>query len=119
MDERTRKLMICIRSCIPEMTLTDYMCQEKRGGGGLTSIEGSINASIREDYIEKSSGILVTATRSNSNNMGITRTEVTRKQKWEVINSMDISSNKQAILHSGKRGRGSERKTLKEKPNLS
>ena len=34
MDQRTRKLMT--RYCIPEMTLTDYMCQEKKVIGTVT-----------------------------------------------------------------------------------
>ena len=57
----------------------------KAGGRGLTSIKGSINASIQrlEDWIEKRRGRLITATRSNTENTRISRTTITRKQKWE------------------------------------
>ena len=30
MDQRTRKLMTMHKACILEITLTDYMCQEKK-----------------------------------------------------------------------------------------
>ena len=36
-----------------------------------------------EDYIKKCGGRLITATRNNSDDMRISRTEITRKQKWE------------------------------------
>ena len=56
----------------------------KEEGRGLTSIEDSVDASIRlEDYIEKSRGRLITATRNNTDNTKTNRTEITRKQKWD------------------------------------
>ena len=57
----------------------------KDGGGGLANIEDSVDASIQqlEDYIEKWGGILITATRNNTDDTRIGSMEVTRKQKWE------------------------------------
>ena len=57
----------------------------KEGGRGLVSIEDNIGASIQrlEDYIEKSVGRLITATRNNTDDTRISRTEITKKQKWE------------------------------------
>ena len=67
------------------MTLTDYMCQEKKGRKGIASIEDSNDASIQrlKDNIEKCGGRLITATRKNSDTTRINRTKITRKQKWE------------------------------------
>ena len=67
------------------MTLTDYMYQErKEGGKGLTSIEDSVDASIRlENYIEKHEGGLITATRNEIDNTMVNRMTMNRKQKWE------------------------------------
>ena len=67
------------------MTLTDYV-PRKEGGRGLASIEDSVDTSIQrlEDYIKKRWGRLTTATRNNTDNTWINRTEITRKQKkWE------------------------------------
>ena len=65
------------------MTLTDYMCQEKKEEEDI-SIEDSVDASIQlEVYIEKSGGRLITASRNNTDNTRSKRTKITRKQKWE------------------------------------
>ena len=61
-----------------------YMSRKDRGRG-LVSIEGGVEASIQrlEDYIEKRGGRLIITTRSNTDDMRISRTEITRKQKRE------------------------------------
>ena len=75
----------CIRHYHPEMTLTDYMYQERRvgGGGGLASIEDSVDVSIQrlEDYIEKHEGGLITTTRNDTDDTKTNR--MIRKQKWD------------------------------------
>ena len=55
----------------------------KEGGRGLTSIEDRVDASIQrlEDFVEKRSERLITATRSNTDNTN-SKTTITRKQKW-------------------------------------
>ena len=70
----------------------------KQGGRGLVSTEDSVDASIQrlEDYREKRGGKLITATRNNTDDTRISRTEITRKQKWKENNSMD-ATNKQYI----------------------
>ena len=66
------------------MTLTEYVSRKERGRG-LVRIENSINVSIHgiEDYKEKRRGRLITAIRNNTGDTRISRTTVTRKQKWE------------------------------------
>ena len=58
--------------------------QEKTDEKGLVSIEDSIDASIQQlvDYLHKSGGKLITATRNNGYNMRTNRV-TNRKQKWE------------------------------------
>ena len=70
-----------IRHCIPEMTLTDYMCQEEREEGGLLAFDESIQR--LEDYIEKHGRRLITATRNNTNDTRNSGTTITRKQEWQ------------------------------------
>ena len=57
----------------------------KAGGRGLANTEGSVDASIQwlKSNIEKREGILITATSNNSDDTRISKTEITRKQKWE------------------------------------
>ena len=57
----------------------------EEGGRGLTSIQDSVDASIKrlEDYIKKRRRRLITYTRNNTENTRINRTTITRKQKWE------------------------------------
>ena len=81
-----------MRPCIPDMTLIYYMLG-KEGGRWLPSIEDSVDASIQrlEDNIEKRGGRLITAIRSNTDDTSINRT-ITRKEKWEKNNPMDVLS---------------------------
>ena len=77
------------------------MCQKKKkGGGGLARIEDSINASIQrlEDYIRKCRRRLITATTNNTDNTSVNKTKITRKQKWEEKNHIDISSDKKSQI---------------------
>ena len=96
------------------MTLTDCMSR-KEGGSGLPSTGDSVHASIQrlEDNIEHG-GRLITATRSNTDDTRISRTEISGNKSGKKNNSMDVLSDEQA----GKRGRGKERKTLREKANI-
>ena len=57
----------------------------KERGRGLKSIEDSVAVSIQrlEDYTEKREGRLITATRNNTDNTRISRTEITGKHKWK------------------------------------
>ena len=65
------------------MTLTDYMYREKKEEVDLPALK-SVDALIQlEGYIEKRGGKLITATRNNTDDKRISRTEITRKQKWE------------------------------------
>ena len=43
--------------------------------------------------LKKRGGILITATRNNTDNTSINRTEITRKQKWEENKCMDHKNN--------------------------
>ena len=54
-----------------------------KGGRGFASTEDSVDASIQrlEGYIENPGGRLITATRNNTENTRISRTEISRKQK--------------------------------------
>ena len=58
------------------MTLTDYMCQEKKEEKDLPAL-----THLDNDYIEKHGGRLITATRNNTEKMKTIRMEITRKQK--------------------------------------
>ena len=57
----------------------------KEGGRGLTSIEGTVDASIQRlaDYIEKHEGGLIRNIRNDTDNTIDERMTITRKQKWE------------------------------------
>ena len=61
-------------------------------GRGLASIDDSVYASIRrlEDYIEKHEGLLITATRNDTDNTIDIRMTITRKQKWEGNKFMGV-----------------------------
>ena len=71
------------------------------------SIEDNFHTSIRHltDYIKKSKERLI-ATRNKTNNTRINRTTITRKQKYEEKQVVDISSNKQAKYHTRRLGHG-------------
>ena len=57
----------------------------KEGGRGLTSIEGSVDASIQrlEDYLQKHDGGLITAIRNDTDHTMDNKMTITRKQKCE------------------------------------
>ena len=64
----------------------------KEGGGGLTSIEDSVDISIQrlEDYIEKHERGLITAIRNNTDKTIDNRMTKTRKQNGKKNNSMGV-----------------------------
>ena len=64
----------------------------KQGGRGLASIEYSVDASIRrlEDYLKYHEGGLITSIRNDTDNTLAKRMTITRKQKLEEKNSMDV-----------------------------
>ena len=66
----------------------------KEGGWGLASTEDNIDASIQwlVDYLEKRGGSLIRATWNNTDGTKISRTQITRKQKEEENNFMDVLS---------------------------
>ena len=78
MDQRTK-----IRH--PKDDVDRLYVSRKEGGRRLATIEDSVNASIKrlEDYLEKHEGVLITATRNDTNNTKANRMAITRKQKWE------------------------------------
>ena len=66
----------------------------KEAGRGLASLENSVDASIQrlEDYIEMRGGRLITASRNNTYNTRINRTDITGSKNGKKNNSMDVSS---------------------------
>ena len=84
-DQRTRKLMTMHKALHPRDNVDRLYESRKEGGRGLTSTEDSVDASIQrlEDYVEKRGGILITATRNNTDDKKLSTSEITRKQKWE------------------------------------
>ena len=86
MDKRTKKV-ITMHMVLHLRDNTDGLhVPRKEGGRGFTNIQDNVNASILrlKDYINKCRRRLVTAIRNNTDNPIIKRTEITRKQKWEV-----------------------------------
>ena len=79
-------------------------------GKEISGVEDSVDTSIQRlgDFIEKCRGKLITATRNNTDN----RTKISRKQKLQKNNSMDILSDKEMIYHTRKL------RTLLRKGNL-
>ena len=74
----------------------DRLCVSgKEGGRGFARMEDSVDSRRQrlEDYKEKRGGKLITATRSNSDNTIINTMEITRKQKLEENNIIDVLSN--------------------------
>ena len=82
MDQRTRKLMTMHKALHPRGDVERLYVSRKEGGGGLASIEDSVDASIQQlaDNIEKHEGGLITTIKNNTDN---TMIDKTRKQKWE------------------------------------
>ena len=68
----------------------------------------SLDTSIQwiEDYIKKGGKILIKAISNNTDNTSINRTTITRKQKWQENNFMDISRDKQVKSNEIKLRRG-------------
>ena len=84
MDKRTRKLMTIHKALHPSDDIHRLYVSRKVGGRGLARIEDIIDASIQrlEDYRGNCGGKLITPTRSNTDDTRISRTTITRKQKW-------------------------------------
>ena len=84
MDRRTRKLMTVHKASHPRDDVDRLYVSRKEGGGGLASIEDSVDASIQlKDYIQKHEGGLITTTRNDTENTMNNRMTITRKQKLE------------------------------------
>ena len=80
MDQRTRKLITMHKALHPRNNVERLYGSRKDGERGITSIEDSVDESIKrlEDYIENRGEKLITATRNNTNNTRINRKEITR-----------------------------------------
>ena len=85
MDQRTRKLMAMHKALHPRDDVDRLYISRKEGGRGLTSIEDSVDGSIRrlKDYIQKHEGGLITATRNETENTMNNTMTITTKQNWE------------------------------------
>ena len=85
MDQRTRKVMTMHKALHPWDDVDRLYVSRKEGGGGVASIEESVDASIQqlEEYIEKHERGLITAIRNDTDNTIDDRMTTTRKQKWE------------------------------------
>ena len=68
------------KALYPRDDVDKLYVSRKEGRRGLTSIEDSVAALI-QDYIEKLGVRLITARRNNTDDTGISRTEISRKQK--------------------------------------
>ena len=68
MEQRTRKLMTMHMAIRDSKEVDRLYVTRKEGGGGVVSIQHSIDASIQrlEKYIKKLGGRLVTAIRKNT-----------------------------------------------------
>ena len=83
------------------------ICQEKKEEEGLTSTEGSVDATIQrlKEYTKISKERLISVADNNSSNrINIkinrkTTTKISRKQNRKKNNCMDTSSNKLSKLH--------------------
>ena len=85
MDQRTRKLMTMHKVLHARGDVDRLYVSRKEEGGGLASIEDSVDASIQrlKDYIQKHEGGLITAIRNETENAMNNRMTIIRKQKWE------------------------------------
>ena len=83
MDQRTRKLIIVHKGLHSRDDVNRLYASRKWGGKGLANIEDSVDPSIQrlEDYIEKCKEIIITATRNNTDDTRISRTEKTPKEQ--------------------------------------
>ena len=90
------------------MTLTDFMCQEKKEDDDLPALKITLTHRYNDnkDYIEKRREDWLQPPET------ILTTRRPRERQWSEIkngkknNSMDVLSGKQATSHRKKRGRG-------------
>ena len=107
MNQRTRKVMTMCKALHPRDDINRLYESGKEEGRGSASIKNSIDTSIRRlEYYKKKQKRLIEATRNNSNNRRINRITITRKQKCEEKQLLDISSDKQAKSHTRRPGHG-------------
>ena len=84
MDQRTRKLMTMHKALYPRDANDRLYVLRKEGRRGLTSIEDSVDASIRlENYIGNHGRWLIIAIRNDTDNTIDNSMTITKKQKWE------------------------------------
>ena len=83
-------------SYMPEMMLTNYMCQEKKEEEDLPALKTALTHRYNDSKamnVQKGGERLITGIRNNTDDTWINRTETSRKQKWEEKkNSMDVLS---------------------------
>ena len=91
MDQRTRKLMTMHKALHPGRDVDILYVSRKEGGKGLASIEGRVDASIQrlEDYIENTKEDWLQPSKTILTTRWPTKW-LSRKQKWEENNSMDV-----------------------------
>ena len=84
-NNNKNKLMTMYKELHPRDDVDRLYVFRKEGGGGLASIEDTVDASIQrlEDYIEKHKRGLITTTRVDTDNTKDERITTPRKQKWE------------------------------------
>ena len=113
MDQGTRKLMIMHKALSLRVDIDRLYVSRKEGGRGLTNSENSLDAWIREDYINKIKERWLTGIRNINDN--INKTAITKKQKWEENNCRDILSDKLTKSHARRIGHGYKRENFKRK----
>ena len=84
-DQRTRKIMTMHMALHSRDDVDRLYLSRKEGGRGLSSIKGSVDASIQrlEDYIEKCKGGPITAARDDTDNTKTNSMSINRKQKCQ------------------------------------
>ena len=81
MAQGTRKIMTMHKALHPRNDVDRLHVSRTAGGRRLASIEDSVDAPIqRHEYIKKREGIPIIATRNNTEDTRISRTEKNRKQ---------------------------------------
>ena len=85
MNQKTRKLMTMHKAVHPGDDVDRLYGSKRERKKDLLALKASIDASREriKDYIEKCGGRLITASRNNTDDTRIKRTEITRKPKWE------------------------------------
>ena len=83
MGQKTRKLMTMHKALHPRDDIDRLYVLRKEGRRGHARIKDSVDSSIQrpEDYIEKRGEGIITATRNNTDDTNISRSEITWKQK--------------------------------------